>query len=43
MLKMIRSSDLALGELETDEVVRASSKADDRNLTKKLKIAKSGN
>ena len=42
ILKMIGSSDLALGELKTDELVETNSKVDDRNLTKKSKNTKSG-
>ena len=41
MLKTTESSELALGELRTDEVVGDGGKADDRNPIKKSKNAKS--
>ena len=42
MLKITDSSDLALRKLKADEVVGGDGKADDRNLSKKLKNVKSG-
>ena len=41
IFKTIGSSDLALRELGTDEIVRSGGKANDRNLSKKFKNAKS--